>query len=226
MIDARCCLVTGHGGARMDFIAGWLGCLPGFIDNNWSINPITGASKGDQQQIKNLDTDKHINLSNCLNDNLNINLSANSSICYAGSLHGWHLAQQIQDYNGVQILYIDISKADRDKISWEFFVKTYLCKKDRFTLYNTADKNPNLDLHVTNINKQASITLPRVDVEKTMFLDYTQLFVEDGSRYLTEILGIVVDDVLHDFYNSNLNYANSPNEINCQGRVWRRSDYF
>lgn len=226
MIDARCCLVTGHGGARMDFIAGWLGCLPGFIDNNWSMNPVTGASNGEQKQIKKLEYNKHITLSDYLKDNLNINLNASSSLCYAGGLHGWHLAQQIQDYSGVQILYIDISNAERNNISWEFFVKTYLCKKDRFTLYNDTDKNLNLDLYITNINKQSSITLPKVDAEKTIFLDYTQLFVKDGSRYLTEMLGIDVDNVYHRFYNSNLQYADSPVEITHLGHTWKKSDYF
>lgn len=225
MIDARCCLVTGHGGARMDFIAGWLGCLPGYIDNSWSINPVTGASNGDQKQIKNLDSNKQLTLSECLKNNLNINLDAAAPVCYAGSLHGWHLAQQIQDYNGVKILYIDISNADQSTILWEFFVKTYLGNKDRFSLLRT-DKNHNLDFILANTNKQSSIILPRIDVAKTIVLDYSQLFVEHGSRYLTDRLGIVVDDIYHNFYNSNLRYANSPNEINYQGRNWRKSDYF
>ena len=43
-IKVKSLLVIGPGGARMDFVAGWLGKLPNFIDVNWTINPVTGHS--------------------------------------------------------------------------------------------------------------------------------------------------------------------------------------
>lgn len=228
MIDARCCLVTGLGGSRMDFVAGWLGCLPGFIDNNWSINPVTGASNGDQKQIKNLDNNKNILLDDYLKDNLKINLVPGGKLCYVGGLHGWNLNHQIRDYSSVQILYIDIDNAEPSTILWEFFVKTYLRKKDRFTLYNTNPNNKQdlEDMMQNLIELFNNNMLPKFRHEKSIVLDYTKLFVENGSRYLADCLEIVVDDIYHDFYNSNLQYASSPDEINYIGHIWKKSDYF
>ena len=69
-------LVAGSGGARMDFVAGWLGILPQFLDGEWRIDPLTGLSHGFMMYTKLLDYGTIDSFSNFFKEFFSINPAA------------------------------------------------------------------------------------------------------------------------------------------------------
>jgi hypothetical protein len=220
MINIDCYLVSGPGGSRIDFVAGWLGTLPGFINNHWGIDPTTGQSTGEMRLVKELDNDPSLKLHKHITDVFQnrCQLSSDPILTYAGSCHGWHLDKQIDIDDNVKVIYIDINNADLNKIKWEFFVKTYLSRPQINNL-DTLDsilKEPIFD--------QREKYYPLF--KNSIVLDYNLLFCIDGSRYLCDLIGLDVVDQYHEFYNFNLLWADAPREISARGSLWKFKDYF
>ena len=124
MIDAEIWLITGTGGSRIDFTAGWLSSLPGFVDNQFRIKFDTGQSASDANITKLLDS-SNLSLSSILKD-FNINPTAQSNLKYVGVSHGQYQETQIDV--PTKVIYIDVANANLAKIGWEFMVKTYLTR--------------------------------------------------------------------------------------------------
>lgn len=214
-------LVTGIGGSRIDFVAGWLGCLPGFINNNWSIDPNTGQSIGEMRLFKILDQEP-LTLAEHLKNIGNLEISDAPTLKICGSLHGFKIQTQINDTDNVVIIYIRVSEKSYTKIGWEYCVKTLLTRQHIGQIGRTssvAEVEQSLDYY-------KNFKLRLKPHPKAIILDYDKLFVQGGSRYLADTLGLVAADRLHDYYDAMLEWADSPLEVEALGKVWRYSDYF
>jgi len=225
-IKVKSLLVIGPGGARMDFVAGWLGKLPGFIDVNWTINPITGHSNSDANLTKILDSDPTLTLTELLKTN-NYELDKDAEYTLVGTCHGHHLRTQLNsiDPESYRVLAIDCPKELFDQIAWEFFIKTYLTEfKTRWALLSGRQFNLAPDLVLANplINKpnKSFFNKDHYPLSYTK-LDYSMLFVPGGSQYLIDQLGLdPIDARYHKFWDSMLDISTSPKKIYQFGRWW------
>lgn len=207
-------LVTGAGGTRIDFIAGWLGTLPGFINNKWSINPVTGASFSDSCLTKQIDYEPNTTVEKYMKEQFEVEIDPTASHTFCGSLHGFGLHARLENSSAVKIIHIAFDDSSWHKINWDFFVKTYLT-------------TPSLR-HYSNSPNEIKFT-PMYRIARhpdSIVVDYEKLFVPGGSRYLCDKLEITVPDKHHEFYNDMLKWADSPLEIEAHGKVWKFSDYF
>lgn len=229
-IKVKSLLVIGPGGARMDFVAGWLGKLPNFIDVNWSINPVTGHSTSVANITKVLDSDPRLSLPDILKNN-KYELDKDAKYTLVGTCHGVHLRTQLEsiDPASYQVLVIDPSDDLFDKIQWEFFIKTYLTEfkthwailtdqqfcveRDKVLAnnpFNEKNKTFNRDYYPLNHIK----------------CDYSILFVPGGSRYLIDQLGLGEIDIRHHkFWDSMLDISTSPKKIYRFDRWWIYNGY-
>ena len=96
MVPINLTIVIARPGARGDFVAGWLGSLPGYIDNQWRIDITTGRSFGLMNCFKEIDSVDYGN------DTLNRVLSYRNYTLYdspwtfAMSCHGHNIEQKIR----------------------------------------------------------------------------------------------------------------------------------
>jgi hypothetical protein len=212
-------IITGTGGSRIDFIAGWLGCLPNFVNNWWGVDPATGQSVGNMRILKGLDSNPASEISDFFPDD--VSYSKDADLIFAGSCHGRYLNSQLTNLDFVKVFYIDVQHADLNKLIWDFFVKTRL---SRAPINECRDVEPFFNQNIKK-NIIASIN-HQPTFDNSIILDYTKLFVAGGSRYLSDMINITVDDKYHTHYDNCLLYATSPLEIEVNGKVWRYSDYF
>jgi len=218
MKNVQVWLITGPGGSRIDFVSGWLGCLPNFVNNWWSINPTTGQSVGHMRNTKTLDSDANRTLEDCLGSFLTFD--KNSNLIYVGSCHGFHLTKQLANLDFAQVFYINTRNADPKLIAWESFVKTHLSNTGLFDFDTEISQ---IEFIIKNASLNQEFTPQYKD---SIILDYNRLFTPGGSKYLCEIANIKVLDKYHKFYDSNLEWSSSPLEIVARGKTWRYSDYF
>lgn len=242
IVDVNCWLVTGPGGARMDFIAGWLSTLPGFLEGSWRINPITGMSIGDSHHTKEMDDPNSRRFDDVLTS-AKMRFNTNSPITYVGTCHGWYTPRLMtpEQLDAVRIIYIDTPHWNHPKICWEFVIKTFMTKmqtKSAFQLgldeMNAKMKSfPNDEaraewIHAYLTNFPAGHAFPPPPPPNATLLDYDSLFTPGvGSHYLAYRLGIKdLDNRHHLYYDDMLKYAESPKTIEKFGRIWQFSDYF
>jgi hypothetical protein len=242
MTKVRTFITVGIPGARMDFVAGWIGSLPSFIDSQWRVDPETGRSFGFTTALREVDKD-NITVEMVLND-LSLELDPDSDINLSVSLHGFGLENKIHPTNldAVTIIRINTDQADREKIFWEFLVKTYLVRgrwQHAYAIdrcYYIDTKLESQGINPTNETRQKFLLdlinqfphkiqpltgLPIIDV------DYNELFQPGGSWYLANRLGLTEATVNHHkLWDSNLQFASSPDVVEKFGCVWNRKDYF
>ena len=238
-VNVKSLLITGIGGTRIDFVAGWLGQLPKFVDTNWSIDPATGWSKGDINLTKCLDKDQSLNLIDCLGQ-YQFKLTNDAEYTLATTCHGIHLDNQLTNckFDAYQIAYINFNEADQDQILWNFLVKTYLTEKRnrssisqnfQYNIDHQGDLSDDIKVQkIINIFKNVKKYMANVNPAKStqIILDYDQLFVPGGSRYLTEQLKITTTgDRHHLFWDMVLPIIDSPDEIYQFGYLWKKSDF-
>jgi hypothetical protein len=232
MQQVKCYLVTGNPGARGDFLAGWLGTLPNFVNSNWAINPRTGISSGSQRITKILDKNLNLTLQQCLEQH-DIVLSADANLAFAGSVHGFAFGRignkQLpwRNYKKIfQILYIQVPDHDLDlmnTIRWEHFCKNYFSMEFNWAEITgdaTVDVAELAAAEFSKFHELANFRVPRSTI-----VEYTKLFVPGGSRYLCETLNIIANDNNHQAWDLALLKAISPYEITCFGKTWTKADY-
>ena len=248
-------LVAGECGSRMDFVAGWLGTLPQFLDNEWHMDPLTGQSYGFMRHTKMLDVKKIDHFSDFFRGIFTINPAAD--LCYAGSLHVILPDNILSAVNSEQaeLLIIDTSTVDVSHIRWECAVKTLLSRlKTRDAIKNwnrTWQVDGRIIKYSTTpgINNSGVTNLDRIALVKEYLLkeinrlyrgmpplalsiphkkaDYNLLFQPGGSRYLCNILGLPeVSERYHNFWDCQLPLATSPDSLVVWGETWNKSDYF
>ncbi len=234
--------VAAPGGARGDFVAGWLGLLPGFLDNQWHIDLETGLSIGDMGRLRAIDHGQ--SLDQCLQEH-QLELCHQADIIWSVALHGYKL--QLKDFQqhiknkSIQFLSIETDQADHDKIRWEFFIKTYLSTRRSLSWVQrkkswVIDDSPTQDI-VSNHDRIEKIKtliggrqqncLSTRSLSKdvpAISLQYTKLFERNGSRYLCDQLELSCSDHYHDYWNDMLPKADSPDTVTVWKQEWSKQN--
>jgi hypothetical protein len=236
-------LAIGDSGSRVDFVAGWLSTLPGFIDNQWHIDMTTGQSLGNMDITKCIDK-QDISVDTVFR-NRSMELSHDANFYYAGSCHGqrtYNYQQQVQD-KLITPVSIDSRGCDQSVVSWEFIVKTYLTKrrsewsignKDIWSIDNLinqpiiTDQDRIIRLkELIKQRRQRNLNLLNLKNNNIgAVVEYSQLFQAGGSQYLCNALNLDVGAQYHQYWNSMLSFAEAPKSINVWGYDWNYQDYF
>lgn len=226
----------------MDYVSGWLGTLPDFIDSEWVVDPLTGQSRGRHQALKYID--HSVNLNDILKQQ-NLVLDPTAKITWAGGNHGFALndIKSFIDNKSIGIAVVDVAPQEECKIIWEFYVKTYFIKRHGFGVVQGYQKpwliDEKFDQLITDeqridyINKLIDDHHNCMGVHKPVYdfpvtyLDYTQMFQPGGSRYLCQMLGISnALDRHHALWDALLPITTSPDELTVWGKTWVKDDYF
>ena len=238
-------LIAGEPGARMDFVAGWLGTLPQFLDNEWHMDPLTGQSYGFMRHTKMLDVKKIDSFSNLFKGHFIIDPAA--ELCYAGSLHV-SLPDNIQDAvnsGQAELLIIDTSAVRVSNIHWECTVKTLLSQLKTREAINSWNRPWQVDrtinkIGITNLDR---ISLVKQELRKEITtyysnnmpvpdmphkkVDYNLLFQPGGSKYLCSTLSLLdVNERYHNFWDQQILLSKSPDSLTVWGETWNKADYF
>jgi len=224
--------ILGTIGARADFVAGWLGTLPNFIDNHWRIDPETGKSFSYSTRLKRLDFN-NITLPILLAD-YNYQLDQHAITYFAGSHHQHHLYQKLSETekSAVTTLSIDITDQDPNFIHWEFLVKTFMLKQ-------RSDQTPpgieyGVDVNLTNSNIPISdqsrcdyinnfLATRKTDMlfkKSSNYINYSEIFVPGGSRIVADKLNIETSERHHRLWDQMIPLADAPKSITRFGRTW------
>ena len=242
MTNVRLQLIIGQGGTRLDYVSGWLSTLPGYIDNEWNFDSVTGQSKGYQQLVKALDYDT---LDDVLSRN-DLTLNKHNSIIWAGGCHGHQIdkyIQHIQD-GSISVAVIDVTEEDLIKITWERIVKTWCHQHRGFGVLKGYQRKWHIDdYHERVLSNQERIEF----VEKLLYanpsndpgiikynydfphvkLNYNELFKPSGSHTLCKLLGInSATNRHHLHWDSCLPLADSPTEISVWNHTFIKDNYF
>jgi hypothetical protein len=134
-------IILGIGGSRKDFLTGWLGTLPNFINTRWFVDLATGVSVSDVSFIKEIDALPELTLKDMLarkniffdNDDSNLNIAV--------GFHGLSIENSLRDLDDSQyeIINIDVNPEMMERIFWEQFVKNFL--KYNRTLQDLEDND-------------------------------------------------------------------------------------
>lgn len=228
-------IVAGTGGARADFVAGWLGTLPGFVNSRWIIDPETGVSYGYMGDLRAIDQNQKLE---SVLSSQGLVADPEAEFTWAVSCHGDTLAskdfQSLIDSGAVRFAWIDCSRANPNTIAWEFYVKTYLSHRramdsvkgwaEQWVIGNNlSDREKTQRLQKMLKNHQVcynKINLPCVQI------DYVETFCAGGSRYLCQCLGLSASDKHHQYWDSVLPFSQSPSNVRAWGVEWRQQDWF
>lgn len=242
-------MVSGQPGSRTDFAAGWLGTLPGFIDNMWYIDPETGQSNGRMRMTKQFrpgtDIDHVIS-------NHGYKLSQQSNLTFAGAWHPWENRKLEKldlyiDSGLINLCHIDVEPECIAKVFWENGVKTGLSSwtwrlgqselplqwgvdqiilRDKIVekIEDITDQQ-RIHFFETQMMKKNNFPRPAPLLYPHCVLSYKELFQPGGSYYLCNKLGITAGQRYHEYWDAMLSVADSPTELTVWGRTWRQQDW-
>lgn len=245
MTPIRLLFVSGVGGARADFVAGWFGLNSNFVNSYWNIDINTGLSVGEQGNARAVTQGK--TPEQCVNE-FGFTLSKSANLYWALAIHPWIQNNDILEENvnngKISFIQIDTGGADHNKIYWEFLVKTFLTERRHINQYRSNERwvidhqiqktnitdndriETFLKLHQSKKSDklESSILLPcklhPINVK------YTELFKPGGSRYLCDSVKIEMPNSAHNYWDSMIPFADSPDVITTWGREWHKKDYF
>lgn len=239
MLPINLKLITGPIGARMDFVAGWLGTLPGWINNQWHIDPVTGQSNGFMRMTKYLDWGCR-DLVTLLQDQ-QFTLSQNPDYKWAGACHGYDLQPDNvvpHILNGtLEILQIVVDQDQTNEIFWNFVVKTFLTP-DLHAGHLRNNSPWSVDKEIVSATDTNRIH--RVDqiLREPMYLrtlpdsipsnkiNYREIASSKGSLCLEKLFDLQVPNGCHQLWQKMLPLSFSPSTITVWGHEWRQADYF
>jgi hypothetical protein len=203
MTNSRLLIIIGVPGCRKDFVAGWLSCLPGFLDVSWRVEMSTGKSfcnsatknleqgRSYQELASPIDFYKYY---------AKINISPNAKYCYVSAAHGYIFFQKdalipfIDNGTITKILYLNIDRADHLTIKWENYAKNFLTRETRPIDHQTYNENHDIDKIIVQDRNMdpCYITdeLRRKTLEhviKTASNDEPDKFKEDFKDYYTDL---------------------------------------
>jgi hypothetical protein len=237
-------IVQATGGARGDFLAGWLGSLPEFLNSNWTIDWETGQSFTQAKFLKCFHQGSLVtkNLRGFL-ESYQYVLDQNHDFLVAGTTHDASIANYVDPAQRdlVTILSIQLSQQRLIQSAWEFFVKTFLTKhrydfafynhitygvdhylRDQGIMANDHERLKCIDQYLQNINLAC---LQASSVRCDYVFNYDELFVPEGSRHLVSQLDLRCSEKHHEQWNQNLKFAQSPQEIERFGRTFKFSEF-
>lgn len=236
-------IVQAPGGAKGDFLAGWLGTLPQFLDTHWSIDMETGQSFTSAKFFKQFsqDTSPTKSLTHWLAKH-DYHLHADADFCICGTTHDFDVHQYVDDdvRHLVKTISIRVGLESAIETRWNFFVKTMLTKHR----YQHAFDN-GISYGVDHYLRDLSI--PCNDRERSRYLDqflqrdyqlsdwpsykydwcwdYHTLFAPGGSRCVAEAMQLVCDEKYHELWDQNLMYSHSPSSIERFGCTYRLEEF-
>lgn len=238
-------IVQSCGGAKGDFLAGWLGSLPQFLDSSWTIDWETGQSFTMAKFFKDFGQDNSPikNVRNFLHQN-RYTLHQEHDFLLAGTTHDPHIARYVSaDHRSlVRILSIKVSHERLAEVAWNFFVKTFLTKH-RYTCAFENGITYGVDHYlqaqgISVCNDRVRLDcidryLQNIDLAEFSYhanqydylFDYDKLFSPDGSRHLVRGLGLCCSEQHHQQWNQNLIYSCSPDQITRFGRTFYFADF-
>ena len=242
MTPIKIWFVVGIGGARADFVSGWLGTLPGFINNRWLIDPESGVSYGCMENFRSIDQGVPID---DITKHYQLTVNPQSEFIYAAACHGTQLDfRKYQSYvesGAVRFITIDISQADLNTIYWEFYVKTYMSHRRTLDAVQGICEQWVIDSQIDHdnitdsdrINKLKQLITSSTTNKFSSVLNYpttvgiyNKLFCPGGSRYLCNQLSITASDSHHQYWDSMLQFSRSPESVSVWGVQWNKQDYF
>ena len=224
-------IVVARPGARGDFVAGWLGSLTNYIDNQWHIDVLTGRSLGLMNCFKEVDI---VDYGPTTLDRLlefREYKKGSSEWYFAMSCHGNELQHKIGNQQHTRVIQIKDRGTNKDKILWEFFDKTFFCK-ERYECNIKQGRLYHWDSMQTRFLDKQRCSHIEQELEKismSMDLDLgvdslQELFCAGGSHALASKLNLDVDPVYHQLWDSHLLLADSRDCYQHFGRVWRKDD--
>lgn len=249
MIPIKLKLISGVGGARIDFVAGWLGTLPGWINNQWQIDPITGQSNGFMRMTKPLDHGNN-DISTLLKD-LNLELSPHAKFYWAGACHGFYNKIDISNLlnsGSVELWRIQVRDVDINEIIWNHIVKTFMSHDTRISRLQDQtpylidrrikDAQPSVVIDdqlriefmhdLINQIKQGFLSMVNNLEQSTVpakIIEYREIASVDGSYYLQQMFDLNVPEACHKMWANMIPLSFSPDSIQTWGHCWRRADY-
>jgi hypothetical protein len=221
--------ILGFGGLRMDFVAGWLGKLPNFVESNWNIDPVTRQSVG--TTFNNVDLSDPVSLNGFLESHRYV-LDSTAKLIFATKLHAFALEYQpMIDNKSIEIYELCYDSNNLDQVYWEFVIKTFgkLSANRSWNVDNFINKDNIIDqdrAEWLDLKLRKKHKVQKDKQSNFSGLEYSRLFCNDGSRYLCDALEITADTAYHAFWNIMLPLAVTPDEIELWGKTWRRQDYF
>lgn len=230
MTPIKLVIVKFAAGTRGDFVAGWLGKLPKFVESYWSFNPISGQSVSMNQHKLYLDS--NTGLTTFLKD-MRFVLDPAAEYSYAtGVKYISPYFETIVNHPAIQILKISVNDADVGQLNWECIIKvnTRYNFGEGWYIDRVINKSEISDSdRVDALHKILSTTMS--DTEPTRLrnyltgIEYNDLFQPGGSYHVTNALGINVDAKYHDYWDYMLPLAQTPDEVSIWGHVFRKKDY-
>lgn len=231
MFPIKLVVFVGIPGARADFIAGWLGKLPSFVESSWSFDPVTGQSITLTQHTLTLDHPD--NLPSFL-DSHRYFLSPDAALTYPTKVHS--VSDECRnsiDPTTTTLIDIDLSDSDLTKITWEGTIKTmtrlHRLDEPRWVIDQFINKSVITDIDridYLNVLLKASLSnKPNVVPAVQPSIMFNKVFKKGGSRYVASLLGLVVDDIYHSYWDYMLPLAETPASVTFWGHTFKLDDY-
>lgn len=154
-------ILLGIGGSRKDFVTGWLGTLPTFVNTRWYINLATGGSFNDTHFVKELDAFPEKTFRDMLIEQ-GIDFDDASELNLAVSCHGLHLAESLKDIPSHQyeIINVEVDDQTLSTTFWEQFVKNFLRYNNTIEqLTNGNFENKTILKYVSDVDDTYSLTV-------------------------------------------------------------------
>lgn len=229
--------IIGPGGARMDFVAGWLSqTFQNFIKYHWSIDQTNGKSWLFPTIWKSIDRDTSFDqiIKNCENY---FKHSTNSVILFP--CHGFELKKKLnkthfQKYN-FKFIKINYLESDILSMAWEGLIKNNYSFEKTNELFKRVI---NTDKLVEDFNNSFNVfhgqekiiseNLKYINQFKydIIMLDYNEIIKNNGSYYIIEKLNLPsVGIESHDFYNKSLIQSFSPVSININNQEFTKEKF-
>lgn len=193
-------ILLGIGGSRKDFVTGWLGTLPNFINTRWYLNLATGGSFSDAYYIKELDAFPDKTFKQMLLEQ-NISIDSDAELNLAVSCHGLHLSDSLRDLNPDQyeIINIDVDDDTLPTIFWEQFVKNFLRHNNTIEeLENNNFSNRNILRYVSPIENPTTLTNDEhIKIIERLYPKYDMSMPDSVQNIKSKLLWCRTQDVVN-----------------------------
>jgi hypothetical protein len=230
-------VVQSPPGAKGDFLAGWLGTLPEFLDSQWTIDCETGQSVTHAKFFKEFKIGNNLDL---FLAEKNFCLSDQPQFLVAASTHApFSSAFSSEQLKNIKIIAVRASHSKILEIAWNRFVKNcftrHRCKWS--TWKNVAfgvdeflrNHNPITDdIRCSWIDKNLNSFFSMkilVDPGSHYVFDYDEIFTPEGSHIVAEALNFECLPQHHKLWQKNLDFSSSPNVIERFGQTYSFEDF-
>lgn len=235
-------IVQGIGGSRADFVSGWLGCLSGFIDNQWIIDHETGKSSILGNFLKEVHGRSGADALDIVLSNHNYKIDSGAEFVLSGTCTLSDIQNHIKEdqKSQIKILVIDTDDTDATEIFWQNVVKTFMVEFrvggfleegqyygiDHDLSFKKIDINDanRCDYLKNWINGYHYRPSPRAKGLEQVIIKYDDLFRAGGSRLLCDALELHAQSYNHARWDQHLPWAVPPRSLHRWGEYWNKAD--